>query len=82
MQKICDVKGLSDAKVEKILAAANALAPIAGWTNALTLTHQVMQRSICSPFECSSKQNLFMPCARSEHSAVKSIPPVHIACWL
>jgi hypothetical protein len=49
VQKICDVKGLSDAKVDKILTAANALAPIAGWTNALTLTHQVSQLSICHP---------------------------------
>lgn len=42
MQKVSNVKGLSDAKVDKILAAAAALAPISGWTNALTLTHKVM----------------------------------------
>jgi hypothetical protein len=36
-QKVCTVKGLSDARVEKILAAAAALAPVAGWTNALSL---------------------------------------------
>jgi hypothetical protein len=80
MQKICDVKGLSDAKVDKILAAANALAPIAGWTNALTLTHKVTQRSIWP--EYSSKKHLCMPCARSEHSAANCSLPVLIACWL
>lgn len=41
VQKVSNVKGLSDAKVDKIMAAAAALAPVSGWTNALTLTHQV-----------------------------------------
>jgi RecA/RadA recombinase len=45
LQKVTAVKGLSDAKVEKILAAASALAPVAGWTNALALTHK-RQKSI------------------------------------
>eukprot|EP00892_Ulva_mutabilis_P010736 jgi/Ulvmu1/8034/UM004_0271.1 len=39
-RKVANIKGLSDAKVEKILAAACALAPVAGWTNALSLTHK------------------------------------------
>jgi hypothetical protein len=41
LQKVSNVKGLSDAKVDKILAAAAALAPVSGWTNALALTHKV-----------------------------------------
>lgn len=45
MQKISEVKGISDAKVEKIVAAACQICPVSGWTNALSLSHK-RQKSV------------------------------------
>jgi RecA/RadA recombinase len=45
VKKIAEVKGISDAKVEKILAAATQICPVSGWTNALSLSHK-RQKSV------------------------------------
>ena len=41
MQKLADIKGLSDAKVEKLLEAARKLCPNHGWLSAKTVEQQV-----------------------------------------
>lgn len=42
MQKLADIKGLSDAKVEKLLEAARKLCPNHGWLSAKTVEQQVL----------------------------------------
>lgn len=41
LQKLADIKGLSDAKVEKLLEAARKLCPNHGWMSAKTVEQQV-----------------------------------------
>jgi len=42
MQKLADIKGLSDAKVEKLLEAARKLCPNHGWQSAKNVELQVL----------------------------------------
>jgi hypothetical protein len=52
LQKLSDIKGLSDAKVEKLLEAARKLCSTYGWQSAKSVEHQVAQIALKSSVPC------------------------------
>ena len=62
MQKLTDIKGLSEAKIEKMVEAAKKLCPSQyGWQSAREVEHQVSiflcSLSICSIYIVHSKKS-------------------------
>lgn len=49
MQKLADVKGLSEAKIEKMLEAARKLCAQFGWQSARQVESQVAKQPLNSP---------------------------------
>ncbi len=71
MQKLADIKGLSDAKVEKLLEAARKLCPNIGWLSAKTVEQQVQSIPcivLLLPCTCSCCINYARPSCALQRS--------------